>query len=103
MRARAVTPVYGGDSVALQRDRAPLLLVKSKCRESYGRVGRIVFVKISKQRIEKYSAFCNYLCFSVLQGLTWLVRARPLDGRSLEEGWVDRKGHCLEMMPMTHF
>ena len=34
MRARAVTPVYGGDSVALQRDRAPLLLVKSKCRES---------------------------------------------------------------------
>ena len=50
MKAKAVTPIYGGDSVALQRDRAPLLLVKSKCRESYGRVGRIVFVKISKLR-----------------------------------------------------
>lgn len=49
MTARAVTPFYRGDSVAIQRDSAPLLLVKSKCRESHGRVGRIVFVKIPKQ------------------------------------------------------
>ena len=49
VKARAVTPFYRGDSVAIQRDSAPLLLVKSKCRESHGRVGRIVFVEIPKQ------------------------------------------------------
>ena len=57
----------------------------------------------NKVRNEKHLAFCNYLYFGVLQGLTWLIRARPPDGRSLEEGWEDRKGHCLEMMLMAHF